>query len=529
MPINNKTPKKHYVILRKLLLILVIVVFISNAVCKQVEVLRKAPDTRKDTNFKETLHGVEVVDSYRWLEEQVSTETRDWIDAQNEYAHSLIDPLPGREKLTRRLTELMKIDRIGIPMVRNGRYFLNKRSADQEQWVIYMRNGLDGEDEVLIDPHPMSTDHTTSVRLLDVSKDGTTVVYGIRQGGEDEITVKLLDVDTRTNLMDELPKGRYFGVSITPDKNTLYYSRHAEEGSRVYYHTLGADPASDVEIFGEGYGPDKGIGVGASEDGRHLSIVVFYGSAAQKTEIYCKDLVADGPLIPIVNDIDARFFGDIAEDKFFMQTNWKAPKGRILLVDLKNPAREHWQEIIPKSESVMESFSLAGGKLFVNYLENVVSRVKVFEPSGRQVRDISFPALGTVGGMRGRWESDEAFFVFTSFHVPTTIYRYDVAEGSQEEWARLDVPVKTDIFEVKQVWYQSKDGTKVPMFIVHAKRLKLNGWNPTLLTGYGGFNASLTPYFSATAVLWVESGGVFAMPNLRGGANLARSGTRLAC
>ncbi|HID94090.1 MAG TPA: S9 family peptidase [bacterium (Candidatus Stahlbacteria)] len=503
-------------LLRRLWLVCLIATFGTAAVEVQGQLVKTPPKTRTD-NVKEILHGVEIVDPYRWLEDQESPETRAWIDAQNEYAHSFIDSLPGRKQLKQRITELMKIDRISMPVERNGRYFLSKRAADQELYVIYMREGLDGEDEVLIDPHPMSPDHTTSVNLLNVSKDGTVIAYGIREGGEDEVTVKLFDVDRRTDLKDELPKGRYFGISIVPDKSGLYYSRHTAEGSRIYYHAMGSDPDADVELFGEGYGPDKGISASISEDGHYLIIVVWHGSAAEKTEVYVQDLIKKGPIVPIVNDIDARFEPGIAGDKLFMQTNWKAPNGRILVVDLNKPAREHWREVIPESDAVIRGFSLAGGKVFVNYLENVVSKVKVFEPDGKFVRDISFPTLGTVSGVRGRWESDESFFVFTSFHVPTTIYRYEVSTGKQEVWAQLKVPVKTDIFEVKQIWYESKDGTEVPMFIVHSKDIKLDGSNPTLLTGYGGFNISLTPYFSATAVLWVENGGVFAMPNLRGG------------
>jgi prolyl oligopeptidase len=478
---------------------------------------QQPPPTRMD-NVVETIHGTEVVDPYRWLENQDSSDTRAWIDAQNAYAHSLIDKLPGREKLEQRLTELLKIDRISIPMERNGRYFLSKRSADQEQWIIYMRDGLDGEDKILIDPHPMSADHTTSVNLIDVSKDGTLMAYGIQEGGQDESSVRLFNVDQKIDLPDQLPKALYFSVSIKPDKSGFYYSKHDnEKGGRIYYHAMGTDVTNDAKIFGDGYGPEKILFASLSEDGRYLLIHVLHGSTAETSELYYQDLKKAGKITPIVTGIDARFYGWIVENKLFLQTNWNAPNNKILLVDLNRPAQKDWQEIIPESESVMEGFSLAGGKLFVNYLENVVSKVKVFAADGAYIRDIAFPSLGSVGGVGGRWESNEAFFVYTSFHVPTTIYRYDVATGDQQIWAQLKVPVNTDIFDVKQVWYTSKDSTKVPMFLVHRKGLKLDGANPTLLTGYGGFNVSLTPYFSPTAVLWVEKGGVFAMPNLRGG------------
>lgn len=478
---------------------------------------QQPPPTLTD-NVVENIHGVEIVDPYRWLEYQDSSDTRAWIDAQNTYTHSLIDQLPGREKLEKRLTELMKIDRISIPIERNGRYFLSKRSADQEQWIIYMRDGLEGEDQVLIDPHPMSPDHTTSVDLIDVSKDGALMAYGIQEGGQDERTIKLFDVDRKVDLPDQLPKALYFGVSIKPDKSGFYYTKHDNAiGGRIYYHVMGTDPAGDVKIFGDGYGPEKILYASLSEDGRYLLIHVLHGSTAEVSELFYQDLKQGGAVTPIVTGINARFYGWIVDDKLFLQTNWNAPNNNILLVDLNRPAQKDWKEIVPESESVMEGFSLAGGKLFINYLENVVSKVKVFDADGTPIRDIAFPSLGSVSSVGGRWESNEAFFVYTSFHVPTTIYRYDVETGEQQIWDQLKVPVNTDIIAVEQVWYQSKDGTKIPMFVVHPKGIKLDGSTPTLLTGYGGFNASMTPYFSAVAVMWVEKGGAFAIPNLRGG------------
>jgi len=475
------------------------------------------PKTRTD-NVKETFHGIEITDPYRWLEDRDSPETSEWIKAQNEYTDAMIGSLPGREKLKQRLTELLRIDWVGMPSVRNGRYFFSKRNRDQELPVIYMRKGLEGKDEVLIDPHNMSPDHTTSVSISAASEDGTVMAYAVREGGQDETTVKLLDVDKRKDLPDRLPKGRYYWhISLKPDKSGFYYARYGDDGSRIYYHAMGTKPAGDVELFGRGYGPDKFIGVDLSEDGRYLLISVFHGSAAKRTEIYYQDVAKSGPILPVVNDIDARFIGQVAGDHLFLQTNWDAPKGRILRVDLDNPAREHWREVIPESDAVIEGVSLVGGKLFVNYLRNVSSRVKMFQPDGKHVRDIPFPAMGSVSDIVGRWKGNEAFFSFSSFHIPSTIYRYDVKKGSREVWSRLEVPINSSAFEVKQVWYKSKDGTKVPMFLVHAGGAKLDGSNPTVLTGYGGFNISLTPWFSAVAALWVETGGVYAVANLRGG------------
>ena len=510
--------------MRKAFLLTILVAAIGIFVfCGKKKQELAVPETRTD-NVTETIHDVEIVDPYRWLENQDSSDTRAWIDAQNEYTHSIIDQLPGRDKLERRLTELIKTDRISIPTEQNGRYFLRKRTADQEQWVIYMREGLDGEDEVLIDPHPMSEDHTTSVRLIDVSKDGTLMAYGIQEGGEDEMSVRIFDVDERSDLPDQLPKARYFGVSIKPDNSGFYYTKHDNiKGGRVYYHEMGTDLADDMKLFGEGYGPEKILFASLSEDGRYLLIHVLLGSTAEVSELYVQDLTSGEPIKPIVKDIDARFYGWIVDSLLILQTNWEAPNKRILSVDLNNPVQENWNEVVAESEAIIEGFSLAGGKLFVNYLENVVSRVKVFDLEGAHIRDISFPSLGSVSGVGGRWESNEAFFVYNSFHVPTTIYRYDVETGDQEIWDQLKVPVNTDIVAVEQVWYDSKDSTKIPMFLVHPKDIELDGSIPTLLTGYGGFNVSTTPFFSAVAVMWVEKGGAFAIPNLRGGGEFGEN------
>jgi len=476
------------------------------------------PPRTRTGNVEEVIHGVTIVDPYRWLEDQDSPETRAWIDAQNRYTRSILDALPGREALRQRLAGLMKVDQTGTPQVRKGRYFFLRRRANQDQAVLYLRRGLKGQDEALIDPSSLSADGMTSLSLLAVSSDGTLLAYGLRRGGEDEVTVKLFDVDRRKDLPDALPRGRY-GISLKPDKTGFYYSRYGKQGTRILYHALGTDPAGDPEIFGQGYGPEKGVSARLSEDGRYLIFHVTHGtgSASDKTEVYFQDLAGRKLILPIVNDLAARFFGRVAGHTLFMQTNWQAPNGRILAVDLRNPARDNWRQVIPESSAAMEGFSLAGGKLFVNYLEDVHSRVRIFEPGGKPVRDIRFPALGTVSSVTGQWTSPETFFQFESFHLPETIYRYHAATGRQQIWAQSNMPIRTDDLELKQVWYESKDRTKIPMFLLHRRGIKLDGSNAAFLTGYGGFNVSMTPEFSPTAVLWAEKGGVFALPNLRGG------------
>ncbi|HTF37747.1 MAG TPA: prolyl oligopeptidase family serine peptidase [Blastocatellia bacterium] len=502
---------------RRLTILAALVVIGSGAyICFAQE--HKAPPATRVDNVTETLHGVTITDPYRWLEDQNSPETRAWINAQNEYSASVLGSLPFRGRIRERLTQLLKIDTITAPVARGGRYFLYKRRADQNQAAIYVRNGVNGKDELLLDPNTMSADQTTSVQIQDISADGKLMVYGVRQGGEDEVTISLLDVDTRKELADRLPRGR-IGVSLKPDKTGFYYSRFTNNvGGRVYYHAMGTDSARDIEVFGNGYGPEVFVGANLSPDGHYLFLVASRGSAGDKTELYFQDLRTSGPITTIVNDLDAGFSTDIAgDDHLYLLTNWNAPNRHILDVDLKKPQRANWREVVPEAQSVITGFSAVGGKIFVNYLENAVTRTRIFEASGKYARDIAYPTMGSTSGMVGDWDRDEGFYTFSSFAQPATIYRYQVASGKQEVFARLNVPVQSDQIEVKQVWYESKDKTKIPMFLVYKKGLKLDGNNPVFLTGYGGFNLNRTPGFSSVAAYWAESGGVYALPNLRGG------------
>ena len=480
------------------------------------------PPTRTD-NAKETIHGVEVVDPYRWLEDQTSPETRAWIDAQNQHTASLLRKLPQREGIAKQLGELMKVDSVQIPAERGGRYFFMKRAADQDLNVLYIRKGLTGPDEVLVDPHPLSPDHTTSISLMSVSEDGRLVAYGLRAGGEDERTVHLLDVDARKELPDRLPRADYFGVSIKPDATGIYYSRMTPEGPRVYYHGMGTDPVGDAEIFGKGYGPGKIIGIDLSEDGHYLLITVLYGSGVTRSELYFENVREHGPILPVVNDLEALFFGGVAGDTLFLRTNWKAPFWRVFGVDLKKPARDFWREIIPEGDATVEEVHPAGGKLLVNYTRNAATQLKLFESTGKPAGEVSLPGIGSVNGITTRWSSPEAFFSFVSYSTPNTVYRYDVTKQRADVWAKPKVPVDSGDFEVKQVWYESKDKTRVPMFLFYRKGIKPDGSNRVLLTGYGGFDVSMTPRFSEEAVLWAKRGGVYAVANMRGGGEFGEA------
>ena len=480
------------------------------------------PSTRVAV-VRDTLHGAVIEDRYRWLEDKNSPETREWLGRQIAFTESTLSKLPGRNTLHARLEQLLKVDAQSLPTEHGGRYFFTRRLANQDQRVLVVRKGRDGADEVLLDPQPLSPDHSTSVSFLDISSDGTLAAIGTRQGGRDELAVTFMDVVTHRLLKDELPEARYFAVAIKPDKSGFYYSKYTKDGSRVFYHAMGAPAQDDALLFGEGRGPEQIVDATLSEDGAWLMLTVYHGSSGDQVEVWVKHVATDGPITPVVSDLKSFFSAAIAGDRLYMRTNWNASNGRILRVDLANPARERWKEVVPAGPFTIEDFSVVGGRLFVNVLENVVSKIKVFDADGKALGEIPLPTIGSAGSLSGRWASNEAFFTFNSFLVPPTIYRYDIAAGRRTDWWRASVPVRSADAEVRQVWYASKDGTKVPMFLVHKRGLKLDGSHPAYLTGYGGFTVNITPDFSALAALWVENGGVYAVPNLRGGSEFGEA------
>jgi prolyl oligopeptidase len=484
----------------------------------------KCPPIARVDDVKDTIHGTVVSDPYRWLEDQNSAETRAWIDAENACTQAALGALPGRETIAKRLGELIKVETISLPVERGGHYFYSKRAADGDLYVLYMRNGATGAEQVLVDPASLSADHTTSVNFEGFSEDGKLVAYGVRKGGEDEVSIHFMDTDTRKDLADVLPRDRYIsGPSFKPDKSGFYYSMLAKNGPRAYYHAMGTDPAQDKQIFGDGYDTEKILAVDLPEGGRYLLLTVFYGSACDRSEVYVQDLKSGGAPVAIVNTVDACFQGVIEGDTLYLETNWKAPKWRLMSVPLAAPAMEHWKEIIPEGESRLEDFRLAGGKIIAQYSHNAASEVKIFQANGTADGGIELPQLGTVAGITGRWKTNEAFLGFQSFAIPNTIYRYDLSKGKLETWAKPNVPVDANAFEVKQVWYESKDKTRIPMFLFYKRGLKLDGTNPTLMTAYGGFDVSETPAFRDDAVFWVEHGGVFALPTLRGGGEFGEA------
>jgi prolyl oligopeptidase len=485
--------------------------------CSTLVSFSQPPKTRIDP-VTETLNGISITDPYRWLEDQSSPETRAWIKAQMSYTQAVLAKVPQREQVRRRLTDLMKVDVMGLPLERNGRYFFRKRLASQDQAVLYFRQGENGQDVVLVDPNPLSRDHGTSAVIRDVSSEGRLLAYGLRQGGQDENAIHFRNVDTRTDLGDSLPTARYSSVSIKPDHSGVFYIMATPQGPRLYYHAMGTAASKDKLVFGREFGPTQEAGCSISSNGRWLSCQIYTGSAGDKVDVFVKDLKAAGPMKPIITGINARFDPvNVAGDRMYVATNWNAPNGRIVAIDLNHPARESWKEIVPERTYVLDSFNLAGGKLAVSWLENVHSHIEVLSEDGKLIRQMQLPALGQASAPEGRWESDVAFYTFSSLNQPQTIYRYSMSSGSQSVWFQQKAPFDPASMEVKQVWYTSKDGTRIPMFLAYRRGLKLDGSHAALLTGYGGFNLSELPVASDRALAWLEMGGVYALANLRGG------------
>jgi prolyl oligopeptidase len=480
----------------------------------QVALCQDVPTTRRD-NVEDVLNGVHIVDPYRWLENQQSPETRAWIDAENGYTESLLDNLPGRDRIKQQITALKRLDSVGTPAERGGRLFFMKRLAAQDQSCICLRAGISGEDEILVDPHLLSPDHTVNVEISDITVDGKLLAYGIRQGGEDETVVRFYDVDKRELLTDELPRADYFSVCLKNDHTGLYYCVYDTTGNRVFYHLMGTDVARDVQIFGRGFGPDRGVSVAISDDDRYLLYNVSLGWSSN--DLYMVDLARSGEVVTLVKDAGATFEGHMAGKWLFILTDLDAPRGKVMKAELARPRQEAWSEIVSECADILDGLSVCGDKVFATYTHDAVPSVRIFEADGKPAGTVELPDIGYVSSLSGRWGSIEVFFTFSSFHIPPRVYNYDVEDGTTALWARVEAPIESDKFEIEQAWYQSKDGTRVPMFIGHAKSVELDGSNPTLLTGYGGFRSSATPYYSTDAAIWLLQGGVYAEPCLRGG------------
>jgi prolyl oligopeptidase len=513
---------------RILLLVLLASMFV-NAADKSPEVhggngvtLPPPPPTAQKP-VTETIHGVTITDPYRWLEDQQSPETRAWIDSQMKYTEQYLSQVKVRPEIEKELGRLERVEQYTIPRERGGVYFFSKRLADENQASIYVRHGLHGEDQRLVDATKLSTDQNTSVQIDDISKDGKLLVYGTRSGGADEQSVRILDLASGKELPDTLPSARYFGVQLSPDEQGLYFAKLEKEGTLVYYHKLGADPASDQLIFGksfegESFGSMQLISAHITENERYLIITVSHGVPPKQVDIYAKDLrKPDSPIVKVIHGIESRFTPVNYNDDLYVMTDYNAPNYRVVRVHINDPEPQHWATIVPEGKDVISGISIVDGKLFVTGLHDVVTETRIFSTDGKQVGKLTYPKIGEATNVSGREDSENGFYSFESFIIPPTIYHYDTRTGKTDVFAKPQVPFDSDQYEVKQVFYKSKDGTKIPMFISSKKGAKRDGRTPTLMFAYGGFLVDMTPSWNPEWAWWMEQGGFYAQPNLRGG------------
>ena len=485
------------------------------------------PPKAKAQPVVDDLYGHKIVDNYRWLEDANSPETQEFVSEELAYTRSVLDPLPGREKILDRLQQLALIGTISAPQPGGNYYFYTRREGTQNQPLLLVREGIHGSDRVLLDVNKMAADGTVALDWWYPSDDGKYVAYGTSAGGSEMSTLQVIETASGKVLPEAIERCRGASVAWKKNNSGFYYTRYPKKGEvpegeevyhrKIFYHSLGSDPARDPLIFGDGRNPqDFPSVVLADDDDRWLLIVVFEGWA--KSEMYVQDLQAGTAAVEVTSGKEFLYNGEIFHGKLYITTNEDAPRYRVFEVDAANPQREHWKEIIPQSDAVLQNLSVFGGKLFAQYEKNASSQLKLFDLDGKVLRDVALPAIGTAAGIGGRWDRKEMFFGFQSFTIPASVYEVDLSSGQTSLWDRVHAPIDPSAYEVKQVWFTSKDGTKVPMFVFHKKGLELKGKNPTLLTGYGGFNISLTPSFVAGRYLWLEHGGVFAVANLRGGA-----------
>jgi prolyl oligopeptidase len=505
------------------------------------------PPSRKADQVDD-YHGVKVQDSYRWLEDPDSEETKAWVEAQNQVTFGYLAQIPAREQIKQRVTQLWNYERYGIPFKEGERYFYSKNDGLQNQSVLYTLTSLDAEPRVLLDPNTFSEDGTIALSGVAISEDGKLIAYGLSTSGSDWNEWKVLDVETSENLPDHLNWVKFSGASWTHDGQGFFYSRYDEPNEaskledinyyqKLYYHKLGTPQSEDILIY---HRPDQKewmFGAGVTEDGRYLIISIDQGTDPRNLVFY-KDLqTPDSPVVELISEFEANYsFIDHDGDIFWFRTDLDAPRGRVIAIDINNPpspplSKGGWQEVIPQAAETLESVGLLNNQFVADYLKDAHSSIKIFNLDGSFVREVELPGIGSAGGFNGKRYDTETFYTFTSFTTPATIYRYDMVSGESTIFRQPKVEFNPDEYETTQVFYKSKDGTQVPMFITHKKGLQLDGNNPTILYGYGGFNVSLTPYFSVSNLVWMEMGGVYAVPNLRGGGEYGeewhQAGTKL--
>lgn len=500
------------------------------------------PPTRKVDQIDE-YHGILVQDFYRWLEDPDSDETKAWVEAQNQVTFAYLNEIPEREKIKQRLTQLWDYEKYGIPFKEGKRYFYYKNDGLQNQSVLYTLTSLDAEPRVLIDPNKLSEDGTIALSGISISDDAKLMAYGLSTSGSDWQEWKIRDVETGEDISDHLKWIKFSGASWTKDNKGFFYSRYDEPNEKtkledvnyfqkLYYHRFGTPQSEDILIYERPDQKEWGFSGGVTEDGKYLIISVWLGTDP-KNLVFYKDLTdPSAEVVELISEFEASYsFIDTDGSVFWFQTDLDAPRGRVIAIDTSNPSRANWKEIIPQADEVLESVGLLNNQFVADYLKDARTQIKIFNLDGAFVREVELPGIGSVGGFGGKRYDTESFYSFTGFTTPATIYRYDMISGKSTIYRQPKVDFNPEEYETKQIFYTSKDGIQVPMFITHKKGLKLDGNNPTYLYGYGGFNVSLTPSFSVSNVVWMEMGGVYAVPNLRGGGEYGedwhQAGTKL--
>jgi len=485
----------------------------------------KYPISQKISNV-DTLFGINVDDPYRWLENDTAKATADWVKVQNEVTFGFLAKIPYRESIKKRLEALYNYERLSAPFKEGDFYYFYKNDGLQNQSALYRKKGESGAPELFLDPNTFSKDGTTSMAGISFSKDGSLAAYQISEGGSDwrkVIVIKTLD---KSNVEDTLRDVKFSGLAWKGNEGFYYSSYDKPKGSelsaktqihKLYFHKLGAEQSTDQLIFGGEKTPRRYVGAGLTEDERFL--VVTAATSTTGNELYVQDLKdPKGKLVTVVGNFDNDHnLVDNDGSRLILQTNLNSPNNKIVEVNFAKPGIENWKDIVPETDNAMQGVGTANKKMFVSYLKDAKTLIKQFDFSGKLEREVELPDIGTAGGFGGKISDKQIYYTFTSFTYPSSIFKYDIASGKSTLYEKPKVDFNPGEYETKQVFYTSKDGTKVPMFIVHKKGVELNGKNPTMLYAYGGFGISLTPSFNTSRIVWLENGGVYAQPNLRGG------------
>ncbi len=505
--------------------ILILLLFLAPFGCKEKTPALTYPITEKG-DVVDDYFGTKVPDPYRWLEDDKAENVANWVETQNTVTFGYLEQVPFRDKIRSRLTEIYNYPRYSAPFRVGEYYFYMKNDGLQNQSVIYIQKGLDGEPRVFLDPNTLSPDGTTRAFLTGFSNDDRYACYSRSEAGSDWTEMRIMEVETARELEDRIQWTKFGGA--TWQGNGFYYSGFekpeegkeltaANENQKIFYHKLGTPQSEDFVIYEDPANPRRYYRAAVTEDERFLFLMISEGTRGN--ELHFKDLTAKkAEFMPLVQGFEYdTFVVDNLEDKLILMTNMDAPNRKLVFVDAKRPAIENWTVLIPEKSEVMTSASVVGGKIFASYLKDASTHIFQHDLAGEMEKEIELPALGSAGGFGGKKEDTLVFYTFTSFTYPPTIYKYDIPTGKSEVFRRTEVKFDPDAFEARQVFYPSKDGTMIPMFIVHKKDLVLDGKRPTYLYGYGGFNASSTPNFNVSNIILLENDGVYAMANLRGG------------